>query len=260
MPKKNEKQDEPILISYKDKIQSAKSDETSMLENNKHEITEREIASLKKSEYNPRKISKKQREALKDGMQKFGFLGHVIINKNPERKDVIIGGHQRLDIWKELGYKTIQCIEVDLSLEEEKELNIRLNKNGGEFDENLLNEFFNFEDLLSFGFSAKELPNLDELDDNPVETNTEEEEPLYPIVPKFNEKYSMFCIMTSHELDETWVKNVLQLFKMASYKSSVVAPSFVISCEDFKKAINEYAENLVKFDKNDKAQIMEDIA
>ena len=208
-------------------------------------IVWRKMDELHPAEYNPRKISASQRASLRAGMEKFGWAGaYAVINVNPERKDVIVSAHQRIKVWQELGHTECPCVEVNLSLEDERELNIRLNKNGGEFDDELLQKFFNAEELVLFGFSASELPTVDDVlgDAVTAEPAGEPEEPVYPIVPKFNEKYSMFCIMTENELDETWLRNVLMLQKMQSYKSSQLAPSFVISCSDFKKALEAYAE------------------
>lgn len=115
------------------------------------------IEDLKPAEYNPRTISKKQRENLKRSILKYGIIDPIIVNKNKKRKGIVIGGHQRLKILKELGYKKVPCIELDLNLEEEKELNIRLNKNTGEFDIELLNEHFTIEELSDYGFEKYEI-------------------------------------------------------------------------------------------------------
>lgn len=209
----------------------------------KYTLVERLISELKPADYNPRKITKQQRASLRDGMVKFGWAGSfAVININPERKDVIISGHQRISIWgDDLRHATCPCLELDLSPEDEKELNIRLNKNGGEFDNDLLSKFFDREDLVLYGFTADELPTVEDLDDEPLPESSVPDDPVYPIVPKFNEKYSMFCVLCSTELDETWLRNVLRIQRMASYKNSSVAPSFVISCEDFRTAMEEYA-------------------
>ena len=90
------------------------------------------ITELKPATYNPRQISTKQYKDLKASIKKFGLVDPIIINKN---KNVVIGGHQRLKICKELKYIEIDCVVLDLSKEEERELNIRLNKNTGDFDE-----------------------------------------------------------------------------------------------------------------------------
>jgi DNA modification methylase len=98
-----------------------------------------------------------QEQDLKDSLQRFGLVDPIIININSERKNIVIGGHQRLKIWEELGNKEIDCNELDLTLDKERELNIRLNKNGGSFDDDLIQEYFNYEELTEWGFNPDEL-------------------------------------------------------------------------------------------------------
>ena len=86
------------------------------------------------AEYNPRQLTKDQYTQLKYSIMRFGLVDPLIVNKNKERKNILVGGHQRLRIAKEMGVESIPCVEVDLTLDQEKELNIRLNKNVGEWD------------------------------------------------------------------------------------------------------------------------------
>ena len=125
-------------------------------------IKKRKISQLIKAEYNPRKITKVQEQDLKDSLKRFGLVDPIIININSERKNIVIGGHQRLKIWEELGNKEIDCNELDLSLDKERELNIRLNKNGGSFDDDLIQEYFNYEELTEWGFTPDELFDVEE--------------------------------------------------------------------------------------------------
>ena len=83
-----------------------------------------EINKLKPATYNPRQISTKQYKDLKQSIEKFGLVDPIITNKD----FTIIGGHQRYKRCKELKHKQIDCVVLDLSKEEERELNIRLNK------------------------------------------------------------------------------------------------------------------------------------
>jgi DNA modification methylase len=120
-------------------------------------IIEFEIKKLIKAEYNPRKLSTEQYESIKSSLLRFGMVDPVIVNSNPERENIIIGGHQRVKVWSDLGHKTIPCYFIDLTLDKEKELNVRLNKNTGEFDIDLLNSFFEKDELLDWGFQDFEL-------------------------------------------------------------------------------------------------------
>jgi ParB-like chromosome segregation protein Spo0J len=115
------------------------------------------IADLKAAEYNPRQISEEQFTQLKKSIEGFGAVEPIVINKNIKRKNVVVGGHQRLKVMKALGWEEVPCVEVDLPLAREKELNIRLNKNTGEFDFDILANEFDIEDLIEWGFSENEL-------------------------------------------------------------------------------------------------------
>lgn len=97
------------------------------------------IENLKPAEYNPRKDLKPEDEEyqkIKKSIIKFGYVAPVIINADM----TVIGGHQRLKVLQELGYKEIECNVVDLSKDEEKALNIALNNITGEWDNDKLEE------------------------------------------------------------------------------------------------------------------------
>tara|TARA_R110000744_G_scaffold275082_1_gene388040 strand:+ start:828 stop:1418 length:591 start_codon:yes stop_codon:yes gene_type:complete len=127
-------------------------------------IVQRKITELISAEYNPRKLSEKQFKELKDSLLRFGFVDPVLVNTNKERENIIIGGHQRTKVWESMGNDKIPCIELDLTLDKEKELNIRLNKSGGSFDFDLLQEHFDTDDLVEFGFEDYEFGTPEEID------------------------------------------------------------------------------------------------
>lgn len=143
------------------------------------EIVQVPVEELKPAEYNPRTFTEKEAENLRDSLLNFGMVDPVIVNSNPERYNVIIGGHFRAREWQNLGYETVPVVYLDLTLEQEKELNIRLNKNTGEFDWKLLEEHFDREDLLAYGFDDAEFP----IDDAPVFDTGDGEEAAAPELP-----------------------------------------------------------------------------
>ena len=122
------------------------------------------IKDLKPATYNPRQISTKQYNDLKASVKKFGLVDPIIINQNG---NVVVGGHQRLKICKDLKHIEIDCVVLDLTKEQERELNIRLNKSGGEFDMDILANEFDVENLVDWGFKHVELGlNIDKIDEN----------------------------------------------------------------------------------------------
>ena len=125
-------------------------------------IEKRKISDLIRAEYNPRKITKVQILELKEGLDEFGLVTPIVVNELQERYNVIIGGHQRLKILEDLGYTEVDCSIVSLPLNKERKLNIKLNKNGGSFDNDLLKEYFDYEELTEWGFTPDELFNKEE--------------------------------------------------------------------------------------------------
>ena len=88
--------------------------------------------------YNPRKSLKKgdkEYEKIKNSILEFGYVEPIIINYDM----TVIGGHQRLTVLKDLGYKDVQCVVVEIKDENKvKALNIALNKITGVWNEQLL--------------------------------------------------------------------------------------------------------------------------
>lgn len=129
------------------------------------------IKDLKLAEYNPRKHTTEQKDQLKESIKRFGLVDPVVVNSAPSRKNITIGGHFRILCAKELGFTEIPVVFVYIpDLDKEKELNIRLNKNTGEFDLELLAQFD--ESLLSdIGFSSEDLDNIFVSEDDTSEEN-----------------------------------------------------------------------------------------
>ena len=127
------------------------------------------VTDLVPSEYNPRKWSKEQVEQLKESIVRFGIVDPIIANSADNRRNIVIGGHFRLEVAKQLGYKEIPVVYVNIpEVEREKELNLRLNKNQGEFDYSLLAKFD--ENLLKdIGFGSEEIDNIFDVDDSNTE-------------------------------------------------------------------------------------------
>lgn len=128
-------------------------------------IVERNIADLKPAEYNPRKKSEHVLASIKESIKDYGWLAPVVVNKNPERIDIIVGGHRRLEAAIENGETSVPTIEVNLTLEEEKRANLRLNAQE-KFDEkglaSLVAELseIDADRASTLGFNAKQIADL----------------------------------------------------------------------------------------------------
>ncbi|NLE26545.1 MAG: ParB N-terminal domain-containing protein [Clostridiaceae bacterium] len=113
---------------------------------------------------NPRSLSEKEFKQLKTSLDKFGMIDKPIVNADSAH--TIIGGHQRKHVLEATGVKEIECWIPDreLSDKEVEELNIRLNKNTGQWDFDALANEFDLGELLDWGFSEQELgihPDID---------------------------------------------------------------------------------------------------
>jgi hypothetical protein len=107
------------------------------------------------ADYNPRKISKKQKAGLSASLDRFGYLQDIIVNIRGGL-NVIVGGHKRLEALSLPVTEQIECTVVDLSPIEEKALNVALNNRhtGGDYDQDgleailsELKEWEGFDDL-----------------------------------------------------------------------------------------------------------------
>jgi len=127
-----------------------------MMKEDNLKVVNVDIDALMPADYNPRVLTEKQYSDIKDSLIEFGFIDPVIVNQNAERNNIIVGGHQRVRVAKSLGMDAVPCVFVDLPLDKERELNVRLNKNTGEWDWDVLANEFDIEDLVSWGFEEHE--------------------------------------------------------------------------------------------------------
>ncbi|OGM11150.1 hypothetical protein A2Z22_01035 [Candidatus Woesebacteria bacterium RBG_16_34_12] len=143
--------------------------------NNQLKIVQVDISELKPATYNPRKWSDEAISGLKESINRFGLVDPIIVNSADKRKNVVIGGHFRLRVAKDLGYKKIPVVYLNIpDIEKEKELNLRLNRNLGEWDLKLLADFD--ENLLAtIGFSSEELDDVFDIDITPELFDLEKE-------------------------------------------------------------------------------------
>lgn len=128
-------------------------------------VVKKNINELFSAQYNPRKDlneNDSEYQKLKKSIEEFGYVDFIIYNANTGN---IIGGNQRIKVLKDLGYKEIDVIEVNETIEREKALNIALNKIDGQWDilllKDLLEELDNSDvDIALTGFEDFEIEQL----------------------------------------------------------------------------------------------------
>lgn len=188
------------------------------------------IKELKLSEYNPRKQSEEQVKALTESISRFGLVDPVVCNNAPERMNVLIGGHFRLRVAKDLGYTEMPVVYVNIpDIEKEKELNIRLNKNVGEFDYALLQDF-NEEFLAGVGFTSEELDTIFDIDPNPEQFNLKEELEKMNIKEVKVQKGDIYEIDGPYLMcgDSTIEADVLKLMEGAQADMVMTDPPYIL--------------------------------
>lgn len=141
------------------------------------------IQDLKPAPYNPRIMPPSEQLKLKNGLETFGLVDPIIIDLTDE--NTVIGGHQRLEVLREiddeqdltlipLGDIGLVIREKELKIKDkndQKALNLSLNKIQGDFDYNKVNnlllelseDYYQIE-LTGFGDEDLELE-FDDLDD-----------------------------------------------------------------------------------------------
>jgi DNA modification methylase len=131
--------------------------------------------SLRGAGYNPRKWDQAAVENLTESIKKFGIVDPFLVNSAPARKGILIGGHFRWKIAKDLKIETVPVVFINIpDIEKEKELNLRLNQNLGAWDFSLLAKFD--EDFLAgIGFSSEDLDSVFEIDEMPELFDLEKE-------------------------------------------------------------------------------------
>ena len=118
------------------------------------------LSSLVHPPYNPRRLTAEQEAHLRESLTRFGPVDPVVVNR---RNHHVVGGNQRVVVARKLGWETFPAVYVDLDDQQERELNVRLNANTGEWDlEKLLAEFV-CPDLAAWGLSPGLLVELESL-------------------------------------------------------------------------------------------------
>lgn len=211
-----------------------------------------EIGKLKYPDYNPRKWTEKAKRELKDSLREFDFVQPIIVNKAKGRENIIIGGSFKVAMAKEMGRKTVPVYFVTIAdIDKERELNLRLNKNQGEWDFNLLADFDEVL-LQQVGFDSQELDKVfakkDAEDDFDVDAKVKE------IGNKPKTKLGDIYILGEHRLlcgDTTSEEAMSKLMNKEKARIVFTSPPYWLGFEYEKEnAIKEILEHIAKAAKN----------
>ena len=131
------------------------------------------LADIKPNEYNPKLMTEKEAKDLEKSIVEFGIVDPLIVNGAENRRNILIGGHQRYNIYKKLNYEKAPVVYVDIAdLEKEKELCVRLSKNTGQWDFDLL-AGMDFDFLKNIGFESDYLDKIFQLEEDEFDAQKE---------------------------------------------------------------------------------------
>jgi len=174
------------------------------------EIKQVPIGDLKFAEYNPRKATRKEWNDLRESLKKFGFVEPIIVNSAKERENIIVGGHFRTKVAKDLGFKDVPVLYINLpNIEDEQELNLRLNKNVGQWDWDMLANL-NEQMLLKVGFDQSELDKL---------FKGGAEEPEIKFTEELMEEHNYVVLYWDNSVDWLQLQSLYPLKKVGSLDS-----------------------------------------
>ncbi|SHF43840.1 site-specific DNA-methyltransferase, partial [Caloramator proteoclasticus] len=220
------------------------------------EVKKIAVDKINPAKYNPRKKLKPgeaEYEKLKRSIKEFGYVEPIIWN---QRTGNIVGGHQRFTVLKNEGYKEVDCVVVDLGEQEEKALNIALNKIHGDWDLPLLKDLLEELDKSMFdvsltGFEAAEIEEIfskvhdKEIKDDEFDADKALEDIKEPI-----SKYGDVWLLGKHRLmcgDSTFLHDVLTLLDGKKANICVTDPPYNVNyeggTEDKLKIMNDKMDN-----------------
>jgi hypothetical protein len=164
------------------------------------------ISELIPYEKNPRQMTKEQVEYLKASIEKFNLVEIPAVNADK----TIIAGHQRLKIMQLLE-RFHEEIDVripnrQLTEAELKEYNIRSNANTGGWDTDILANFFDPEELKSWGLDPKDIGMADFSDFD--ETDTAAGGSGAPAGPEEMQTVEIEFLPEDYELFESIMKGI----------------------------------------------------
>jgi hypothetical protein len=194
------------------------------------------VGDVKPADYNPRSMRPSAFAKLKDSLERFGMVDPLVVNANT---GTLVGGHQRLRAAMELGWENVPVIEVELSEDEEKALNIALNNAeiSGQWNTPKLAEILT-------GLKGSELLTATGFDEHQVaqfldRVRASNVQPVYPLAPKLLESYDYVVIMAKHETDWMNLRSFFRLETESSYKKQKIGLGRVVSFERFMELLTE---------------------
>lgn len=217
-------------------------------------IERRELKDLKPAEYNPRKAltpEDKEYQDILNSIDHFSYVDPIIVNKD----GTVIGGHQRITVLLDMGYTEADVVVLDIDKNDEKALNVALNKITGEWDDLKLKDLLLELDLGDYdisltGFNNDDLNNLVEL----FEVEPEITEDDYDAEQAYEDTVSKGSVIKPGEVwqlgrhrlmcgNSTNTDDVKKLIGDETLDLVITDPPYNVNYEEKAEALNEYRPN-----------------
>lgn len=201
------------------------------------------IDEIHRKEDNPRLIKDERFKKLCQSIKEFPKMMALRPIIYDEETKEILGGNMRHKALEHLGYTEIPDEWVksanELTEDEKKRFIVQDNIGFGQFDYDILSQNYDMSVLNDWGLEFESVTEkiIDEADFEARFNAINDDDALYPIVPKPDEDAEMFVIISHSEMDSNWLREKLNMKKMKSYKESIFAKSNVISIEDLKDVL-----------------------
>ena len=190
------------------------------------------MRTIKKDTRNYRKHSEKNKRLIKKSLKELGAGRSILIDS----EDNVIAGNGVFEQAEALnipirvvetdGSELVVVKRTDLKEDDPKRKQLALMDNHvsdtSEFDLELIAQDFDTDFLKGISLEVKEI-----LQDLKVE------QPDYPLIPVYDEKYNAFVIICKTKTEEARIRTALGLtYKAKSYKKQFLGETFVVSSEE----------------------------
>ena len=150
---------------------------------------------------------------------------------------VVVCGNLRLRASKELGYKELPCkvLAADTPASKLREYATKDNVSFGENDMDIMANEWDTSELSLWGVEFEPEKPQDEF--RKRFEAIKDEDAVYPLVPKYDERHELFIIQSANEVDSNWLRERLGMQHMVSYKTGKRGRSNVIDIRDVRAAL-----------------------
>lgn len=154
-----------------------------------------------------------------------------------EERFIVVCGNLRLRACRELGYKELPCkvLDVTTPVIKLREYATKDNVNFGENDMDIMCHEWNKSELQDWGIEFEEEKKKDAFKER--FESIKDQDAIYPLIPKYDEKHELFIITSSNEVDSNWLRERLNMQHMKSYKTGKISKSNVVDIKDVRHAI-----------------------